>query len=392
MPNVPAPPEVGELRPLRGASITLLWSGYQYTIAGPVADYLVARGATVTCVTHPLFAHGSRERILTRRGPGVSTDRRSAPLGLRPPASYALDPLWPPRLPRADLAIGFGCLVTSRLLLERQVGRVGQVVHWNIDYVPQRFENRSLDRIYRFLDRNACLRADVRLDLNERALAARTDEYGLQRSGAIPMVVPVGIWAADVARCAPEAYDARTLVFLGNLAERQGIFEFVDMMRILVDEVPGVRAEVVGGGDIESAVRARADALGLADVVRFHGDVNDPTRFQEILAGCSIGCAPYRKDPSSFSNFADPSKVKSYLGASLPVIITDVPPIARTLEATGAAVVAEPEPADLARAARVLLDDRAAWQRARRSSGNFADSLDWNRVLGDFFPRIGWAP
>jgi glycosyltransferase involved in cell wall biosynthesis len=378
-------------RPISGAQVLLIWNGFQYNIAGPVADYLVARGATVTTVAHPLFARGPRRRILTRRGPGIAEHRDAAPLGLCPPASYALDPLWPPRLPRADLAIGFGCLVTTRLLVERALGRVGTVVHWNIDFVPRRFESRALDRTYRFLDRQACLRADVRLELNERALEARTEAYGLSDRGATPLVVPVGIWTAESERCKLSAFDAQRLVFLGNLAERQGIFEFVDATAELTRTVPGLRADVIGDGAIMGDVQAHARAQGLAGKITFHGEIVHPKELNALLAECTIGFAPYRKDPASFSNYADPSKVKSYLGAALPIVITDVPPIARHLEARGAAVITEPEGAAVAAAARTLLGDRAAWEGARHAASAVADELDWNRVGDELFDRLGWT-
>lgn len=378
-------------RAIRGSRFILIWNGFQYNIAGPVADYLVARGATVTTVIHPLFPHGSRERLYSRRGPGVSEERSAAPFGLRPPASYALDALWPVRLPRADLAIGFGCLATTRLLAERSIRRVGTVVHWNIDFVPRRFENAALDRLYRFLDRQACLRSDVRVDLNHRALDARTREYRLGGRGAEPMVVPVGIWTDQSERCDARSFDAPKLVFLGNLAERQGIFEFVDAAAEVIRSMPAVRAEVIGDGPIGDAVRARAAELGFGDSIRFHGEVMDPPKLSALLADCAIGFAPYRRDPSSFSNFADPSKVKSYLGAGLPIVMSDVPPVARRLEKAGAAVIAEPDSTEIAEAARTLLRDRAAWGRARLAAAAFADELDWNLVLDDFFGRLGWS-
>jgi len=88
---------------------------------------------------------------------------------------------------------------------------------------------------------------------------------------------------------------------------------------------------------------------------------------------------------------ADPSKVKSYLSAALPIVMSDVPPVARTLEKAGAAVITEPRASDIAGAARSLLQDRAAWEQARQASAELADALDWNRVLDAFFARLGWG-
>ena len=57
----------------------------------------------------------------------------------------------------------------------------------------------------------------------------------------------------------------------------------------------------------------------------------DHRRVEELLAEASIAAAPSDPSETTFTRFADPGKLKSYLAAGLPIVLTDVPPNAREL-------------------------------------------------------------
>src|SRR5450755_4442805 len=73
-----------------------------------------------------------------------------------------------------------------------------------------------------------------------------------------------------------------------------------------------------------------------------------PSQLAALIAGSSIALAPYRATADNFTRFADPSKVKGYLAAGLPTLVTDVPPNARELERCGGAKVIDDDPRALA--------------------------------------------
>ena len=77
----------------------------------------------------------------------------------------------------------------------------------------------------------------------------------------------------------------------------------------------------------------------------------------------------------------DPGKLKAYLAAGLPIVLTDVPPNARELEAeAGAAVV--PFDADaVADAVARLLDSPDGWRERHEAALAYAARFDWPDLL-----------
>src|SRR5260370_33960871 len=129
-----------------------------------------------------------------------------------------------------------------------------------------------------------------------------------------------------------------------------------------------VKLLVVGDGPYRATVERQSIELGVADAVEFAGFIDDHHEVERRLAGCSLGLAPYVPDPESFSRFADPGKVKIYLACGLPVILTNVPPIAPLLEERGAGRIVPYEAAAVTEVVIEYLTDRERLERARTAA------------------------
>jgi glycosyltransferase involved in cell wall biosynthesis len=152
-----------------------------------------------------------------------------------------------------------------------------------------------------------------------------------------------------------------------------------------------ISADLVGGGPQEDAIRARVAQFGLADRVRIHGFVPDHREVERILAGSSVALAPYAPAPETHTRWADPGKLKAYVAAGLPIVVTDVPPNAQELERhAGASIVAYDAEA-VADAVSGTLADAEAWRRRRKATLAYARRFDWNVLLGDVLSELGFA-
>jgi glycosyltransferase involved in cell wall biosynthesis len=313
---------------------------------------------------------------------GAVVERRHRELPLRPPASFALDPFVPLGLPRVDVWFGFNPLACARGLVARRLGRAGRVVLWSVDFVPDRFGRRSpLTRLYDRVDRLCCERADARVELSEAARRARDERHGLV-GGAPVVIVPMGAWLDRVPTVPEDAHAARRVVYLGHLVERQG----VDVLLDAIERLPDTSLDVVGTGPDEPLLRRRAAALG--GRARFHGFVEDHREVEQLLATASVAAAPYRGG-ETMTAYADPGKLKAYLAAGLPIVLTDVPPNARELEREAGATVVEPDAAALAAAIAAVLDDAARWRERRVAALAYVRRFDWDQLLRDALPRLG---
>lgn len=360
--------------------------------ASGVRDYLLARGARVVIVHHPLGPEEQgRHNIVTYDGAGRAR-RRVVRLPSKPPLTYPFDLLIPPTYPRVDGWLGFNNLMCLPGLLGRRRGRVGRVVYWAVDFVPDRFGAGSpLTHAYDALDAYCCRAVDARLEVAQAALDGRNERHGLDDAAAPAAVCPIGTWLDRVPKISADAVQSRRVVFIGHLVERMGVTTMIEALRILAERGVRVEADIAGRGPLEDELREKARAYGLGESVTFHGFISDHRQLERLLADACVALAPYSTRVESFTRFADPSKLKSYLGAGLPILLTDVPPNAAELEREAGARVVADEPAAFADAITQVLDAPSEWERRRLAAMEYARSFDWNIVLDAAFRNAGFA-
>lgn len=106
-----------------------------------------------------------------------------------------------------------------------------------------------------------------------------------------------------------------TLLFLGLLGRRKGIFDLLEAFARAHASDPGMRLVVGGNGEIEAAAR-QAGELGLEDCVRFEGWVG-PAEKAVLLDAADVYVLPSH-------NEGLPMSVLEAMAYGLPVITTDV--------------------------------------------------------------------
>jgi glycosyltransferase involved in cell wall biosynthesis len=260
--------------------------------------------------------------------------------------------------------------------------KVQVVIQWNIDFSPIRFKSKVLNYVYKSLDKKACLLSDFHVDLNFRALQARQTLYKLN-SDDRGKVVPVGIWREKIISPTMNRLEKPSIVFLGNLMPRLGIELFLNVAANAQTRLPNLTVDVIGGGAYLGHTKEYASQLGVKSIF-FHGNLTE-NEFMPILGKCCVGFAPYVADPDSFSNFADPSKVKNYIQASLPVFISNVTHNAQLIVDKGAGELIGTNPIEIAESTVALISNPDMWMRKALASESLAREYDWNELLDYFF-------
>jgi glycosyltransferase involved in cell wall biosynthesis len=361
--------------------------------AQALREYLVGRDARVLTILHPLTSEEGRRHLVTEYASGAVVEERALRSPLRPPASYAVDPFVPLVPQRVDAWFGFNPLACARGIAARKQRRAGSAVLWSVDFTPDRFGAKSpLTKLYDRVDRFCCRRADARVELSDAALRARNERLGLAEDNAAPAhVVPMGAWLDRVPTTTADGAGSRSVVFLGHLVDGKGAELVVEAVRVLTARGEEIRADLIGGGPLEEAMRRKVAQLGLADRVRIHGFVPDHRDVERILAGSSVALAPYAPSPETHTRWADPGKLKAYLAAGLPVVLTDVPPNARELEREAGASIVAYDAEVIAEAVSATLADTEAWRRRREAALAYARRFDWNVLLGELLSELGFA-
>lgn len=376
-----------------GGSFVVVASGYADGPAQPLVRFLNEHGARrVTLVMHPLMAEEPSEHRLDQFVEGVVRRRRTRRMPNRPPWTFVFDPIVPVHLPRADAWIGFNCLVTAQGLVRRRVGLVRHVVHWNIDFVPNRFGSHLTTKAYEWLDRTCCTRSDGRVELSAAARDGRIAAYHLDPISCPAEIVPMGAWNRESPKASVANLADPRIVFLGHLVERMGLPLLISALSRLRSLGRPVQADIVGGGPLLEDVKRWVAEQQLDDWVTVHGFVADFGMVERILAGAAIAVAPYEVDEGSFSRFADPGKLKAYLSAGLPILLTDVPPNAGEIAQLGGARVVRPDESAFAAEIIAAISSPAEWLRRQQAALEYALRFDWETLFASALPRLGIAP
>jgi glycosyltransferase involved in cell wall biosynthesis len=374
---------------VKASSFSIVANGFADGPAQALRDYLCGRGACVHTVWHPLSAEDGTSHLVETWEGGVLAATRTIRTPLRPPMSYAVDPLLPVRMPPVDVWFGFNPSACARGLVDRRLRRARRVVLWSVDFVPDRFGRGTLQtRIYDALDKLCCTRADARIELTEIAAGARGRRHELAPERRMAHIVPMGAWLDRVPTVGPENRERRRVALLAHLVRRQGADLLLEALALLRDA--DITADIVGTGPLEASLRAQARRLGLDGVATFHGFVSDHRDVERILANASLGVAPYRPGEGTFTTHADPGKLKSYVAAGLPVVVTDVPPNAAELAARGVAEIVPFDARALADAISGVLDSQDEWQRRSAAALDYARRFDWPVLLNGLLAELGF--
>jgi len=342
-----------------------------------LAEYGASRAGRMVFMGHPFGYAPDVRPLLERWQEGVLVTRRHVRWRRGTPElvswarDVALTLVWGFRTPgTADVFVGCDSLLAATGLMLRRLGKARIVVLWTIDYVPERFGNPVLNRIYHAFDKLCVRRCDETWNLSpvmEEARAAR-GVHGRQR------VVPMG--ASSTA--AVGRRNSRQLVFVGHLLEKQGVQLVLEALPTILRRLPEARLLVIGDGPYRPALERQAERLGVSQAVEFAGFVEDHHEIERRLAESGVGLAPYDPAQAGFSAYADPGKIKYYLAAGLPVVTTEVAHISSELADRRCGVVIPYTAVALADAVfEIAADEHGFSSRASELGAQFS----WTRIL-----------
>ncbi len=113
----------------------------------------------------------------------------------------------------------------------------------------------------------------------------------------------------------------------------------------------------------------------------FEGPIYDAFTVSAKLAKSAVAVAMYQKETDTFTYYADPTKLKTYLAIGLPVLLTDVPYNAEDIVAHECGKIVRYDAEDIAIAIIEMLENKHRLRRFRRNAINYARQFDWNPIL-----------
>jgi glycosyltransferase involved in cell wall biosynthesis len=153
---------------------------------------------------------------------------------------------------------------------------------------------------------------------------------------------------------------APVVLCVSRLVPIKNVALFVDAMVAVHSVMPDARALIVGAGPLDAELRQRAAVLGLSDVIRFAGYVDQPDLPQWYRAADVFALS------SDFDN--SPNVVLEAMASGLPVVATEVGGVPDFVDApAGGSLVPKGDAAAMGHEIVTLLGDGAR----RRDAGAF---------------------
>lgn len=282
---------------------------------------------------------------------------------------------------RFDIYIGIDNLNAFVGLILRRIKRTKRVIFYTIDYVPERFKNRLLNKIYHLIDKICCYHVDCLWNISGVMTEARNRNGVLKTRSAPQMVVPQGNNYDQVRRLPFEEINRFDLVFMGHLREGKGIEFVIDAFPRIHRKVPQAKLVIIGTGPLESRLKKRAERLGIDDKIDFKGFIEDHSELDRLMGRCAVALAPYEPVPRSLVYYSDPGKIRAYLAVGLPIVVTKVPPTAYEIARAKAGLAIEYDQEEFVRAVVKLLTDDGFYLECRQKAIALGSNYSWDKVF-----------
>jgi glycosyltransferase involved in cell wall biosynthesis len=226
----------------------------------------------------------------------------------------------------------------GRLAARLAMGPRPIVVHTYHGHVLEGYFGRAQTALYRGLERTLGMVSDALIGVSQ----ATVDD--LVRLGVAPRhkfrVIPLGLDLDRLARLGDDVRrrgraeldlgaDDVAAVFMGRLVPIKRVDRLIDALATVRSLGVPLVLVIVGGGELEDALRAQARALGVEDAVRFAGYRADVA---PMLASADLAVL-------SSANEGTPVALIESAAAGLPLVATDVGGVAEVVvEGTGSLI------------------------------------------------------
>ncbi|KTT99412.1 TIGR04063 family PEP-CTERM/XrtA system glycosyltransferase [Sphingomonas sanguinis] len=164
---------------------------------------------------------------------------------------------------------------------------------------------------------------------------------------------------------------AEVIGFIGSFYDYEGLDDLIAAMPRLVAARPGARLLLVGGGPMEAALRAQAEASPVADAIRFVGRVphQEVERYYSL-----VDVLAYPRKKMRLTDLVTPLKPLEAMAQRRLVAASDVGGHRELIEDGRTGTLFPPDdPAALADALAALLADRSIWERRRDAGRAFVE-------------------
>ncbi len=198
----------------------------------------------------------------------------------------------------------------------RTIGKCKIVIFYSHGVDRTRFKYALINKLYGLLDKISATKSDFNWFLNKTMIILRKKQH----------IDPnTCFWApstisTDTILRKRKVFNHK-VVFLGVLNDKNGANLLPKIILDVRQTIPNITLDIIGGGELYDSLKNEVKRLGLNKNINFLGVLKFKD-FSQILTNYSVGIAPYEDVFDTLTATSDSMKMRVYLAAGLPVIIT----------------------------------------------------------------------
>ncbi len=290
---------------------------------------------------------------------------------------------------RSDYFFGVGNLNALAGLLLKTLGSASKVIYYVIDYIPNRFGNNFINSIYHWIEKYCAKNSNWTWNLSPRMIEER--QKGSTTTFPNQLVVLHGVHFNRIRRVSFGKINKQEILYMGALLKKQGVQMVIEALPIILQKLPNVIFTIIGSGEYGDTLKKLVARLHLEKHVVFLGYIASHEEVENRIAKAGIAIALYEESDDNFTYYTDPGKVKNYLGAGVPVLITDVPYIAGLVKKARCAIITRYKKQEVAEKLVSFLSNEREMVEYRTNAVRFARKYDWDKVFTDALAKMGIA-
>ncbi len=262
--------------------------------------------------------------------------------------------------------------------------KVQKTIFWAIDFVPQdRFKSAVKNKIYHYININSYKNTDEMWDLGNRMAEAREKLLNIKQTiYKSYKVVSYGVWTDRIKKYSYDECEKNTLVFMGHLLPKQGVQLVIHAIPEIVKKIPTFKFKIIGEGQCKNILVNLANELGVAKYCDFKSKVEDIRELESEVAKSCLAIAPYIKKLDTWTYYADPGKIKTYLACGIPSLLTDIPWNAKEIEQNKCGMIISEDLKDIIEKI-ILLMEKDKNQIFRTNAVKYSKNFDYNYIFNN---------
>lgn len=217
---------------------------------------------------------------------------------------------------RYDILIAQDSLLAFLGIIFRTFGKCKKIIFFSHGIDRQRFHISVLNTFYAFLDSISAKGSDFNWFMSKNMISIRRKQKIKDETMFwVPSTVPIkSITRKKIGK-------PNTIVFLGTLDEKNGAQLLSSIVIKVKRSIPGVILDVMGDGPLFKKISKEIKKLHLEGNINLLGHL-PLEKFSTKLTDYAVGIAPYAYSEKSLTPLSDSLKMRLYLAAGLPVVIT----------------------------------------------------------------------